>query len=268
MLFFSEKVCCENIFIQNATTTIYEDFKCRAGYSKQEIQRKKEALKDFLIPLTEQQLLAMLRISGFECLEVVVKWNNFTTIVAIKKNLSDVNLNDPTVVKETCILQASSKSSSSKSLFQILPSSPSLTPRIDLFFHHSPDYLYRLMSQSQAEEFNQTRISIYNKKKKRFQELNEIAEKLHTVLSTLNTTLPQPLQSFNTSVVHIGTSSTLNIENGILMSEILKGLIPWRKGPFNVFGTEIDSEWRSDWKWDRLRPFMGSLRGKTVADIG
>ncbi len=28
----------------------------------------------------------------------------------------------------------------------------------------------------------------------------------------------------------------------------LQGLIPWRKGPFHLFGVHVDSEWRSDWK--------------------
>ncbi|MEM0927010.1 MAG: tRNA 5-methoxyuridine(34)/uridine 5-oxyacetic acid(34) synthase CmoB [Planctomycetota bacterium] len=42
---------------------------------------------------------------------------------------------------------------------------------------------------------------------------------------------------------------------------------PWRKGPFEFFGLSIDTEWRSDWKWDR---FANSLdwRGKVVLDVG
>ncbi len=43
---------------------------------------------------------------------------------------------------------------------------------------------------------------------------------------------------------------------------------PWRKGPFRLFGTEIDAEWRSDYKWDRILPMLPSLEGKIIGDIG
>lgn len=48
----------------------------------------------------------------------------------------------------------------------------------------------------------------------------------------------------------------------------LQALIPWRKGPFDVFGTHIDTEWRSDWKWDRVLPHLAPLEGRTVLDVG
>ncbi|MBO3276500.1 tRNA 5-methoxyuridine(34)/uridine 5-oxyacetic acid(34) synthase CmoB [Pseudomonas schmalbachii] len=47
----------------------------------------------------------------------------------------------------------------------------------------------------------------------------------------------------------------------------LQGLIPWRKGPFDVFGVHIDTEWRSDWKWQRVAPHI-DLAGKRVLDVG
>lgn len=47
----------------------------------------------------------------------------------------------------------------------------------------------------------------------------------------------------------------------------LMGLSPWRKGPFNVFGVHIDTEWRSDWKWSRVSPHL-NLKGKRVLDVG
>eukprot|EP00615_Pteridomonas_danica_P002641 CAMPEP_0114340454 /NCGR_PEP_ID=MMETSP0101-20121206/8386_1 /TAXON_ID=38822 ORGANISM="Pteridomonas danica, Strain PT" /NCGR_SAMPLE_ID=MMETSP0101 /ASSEMBLY_ACC=CAM_ASM_000211 /LENGTH=278 /DNA_ID=CAMNT_0001473719 /DNA_START=1120 /DNA_END=1957 /DNA_ORIENTATION=- len=40
------------------------------------------------------------------------------------------------------------------------------------------------------------------------------------------------------------------------------------KGPLKLYGTEIDTEWRSDWKWDRIKGHVGSLEGKVVADVG
>ncbi|WP_443696321.1 tRNA 5-methoxyuridine(34)/uridine 5-oxyacetic acid(34) synthase CmoB [Pseudomonas sp.] len=47
----------------------------------------------------------------------------------------------------------------------------------------------------------------------------------------------------------------------------LMGLSPWRKGPFDVFGVHIDTEWRSDWKWSRVSPHL-DLKGKRVLDVG
>ena len=42
---------------------------------------------------------------------------------------------------------------------------------------------------------------------------------------------------------------------------------PWRKGPFQLFDTFIDSEWRSHIKFDIIKDAV-ALEGKTVADIG
>ena len=56
-----------------------------------------------------------------------------------------------------------------------------------------------------------------------------------------------------------------------VLCEVLEGLKPWKKGPLRIFGVDIDAEWRSDWKWDRIRPYLAgndSLRDKAVADIG
>ncbi len=48
----------------------------------------------------------------------------------------------------------------------------------------------------------------------------------------------------------------------------LKGLSPWRKGPFQVSDIYIDTEWRSDYKWSRVQPHLKSLSGKRILDIG
>jgi len=50
--------------------------------------------------------------------------------------------------------------------------------------------------------------------------------------------------------------------------ETLLKLHPWRKGPFNYGGIHIDTEWRSDYKWDRLIPHIEPLKGRTVLDVG
>lgn len=49
---------------------------------------------------------------------------------------------------------------------------------------------------------------------------------------------------------------------------LLKQFMPWRKGPFYIHDIHIDTEWRSDWKWQRVAPHISSLKGKQVLDVG
>ncbi|HWV16035.1 MAG TPA: tRNA 5-methoxyuridine(34)/uridine 5-oxyacetic acid(34) synthase CmoB [Cellvibrio sp.] len=48
----------------------------------------------------------------------------------------------------------------------------------------------------------------------------------------------------------------------------LQALIPWRKGPYWVQGIHIDTEWRSDWKWDRVIPHLAPLQNRLILDVG
>lgn len=48
----------------------------------------------------------------------------------------------------------------------------------------------------------------------------------------------------------------------------LKALMPWRKGPFSLYGIDIDSEWRSDLKFARLLEMPLDLAGKHILDVG
>ncbi len=68
--------------------------------------------------------------------------------------------------------------------------------------------------------------------------------------------------------IQIGTESDCTEEQLINIEEQLKILMPWRKGPFNVFGINIDSEWRSNLKWNRLKEHIQPLDNKLVLDIG
>ncbi len=52
------------------------------------------------------------------------------------------------------------------------------------------------------------------------------------------------------------------------IEKLLRNLMPWRKGPYSLYGVNIDTEWRSDWKWDRVLPHISSLAGRTVLDVG
>lgn len=72
---------------------------------------------------------------------------------------------------------------------------------------------------------------------------------------------------FGTNAVTIGHEQELNVNPGIF-AESLKAFEPWRKGPFQLFDTFIDTEWRSDLKWARLQPHLTPLAGRRILDIG
>lgn len=59
------------------------------------------------------------------------------------------------------------------------------------------------------------------------------------------------------------------LKNELLKTaSVLKNFMPWRKGPFDFFSIHIDTEWRSDWKWNRVLPHINDLQGKKVLDVG
>jgi len=71
-----------------------------------------------------------------------------------------------------------------------------------------------------------------------------------------------------TDTVRIGRRADLAPGDVPRLEAALRQLHPWRKGPFELFGLHIDTEWRSDWKWQRLAPHITSLTGRLVLDVG
>ena len=74
---------------------------------------------------------------------------------------------------------------------------------------------------------------------------------------------PDKVELTDTFALYAPTS----VEQQTALLRALKGLIPWRKGPFELFGVHIDTEWRSDWKWARVAPHL-DLHGKRILDVG
>jgi tRNA (mo5U34)-methyltransferase len=68
--------------------------------------------------------------------------------------------------------------------------------------------------------------------------------------------------------ITIGTRTDVTDEQFSRLEDAIRGLHPWRKGPFRLFGFEIDAEWRSNLKWDRIKPALGDLRGRKILDVG
>jgi tRNA (mo5U34)-methyltransferase len=60
----------------------------------------------------------------------------------------------------------------------------------------------------------------------------------------------------------------IQTEKGLDNQSNLTELIPWRKGPFKLNNTYIDTEWQSHLKWDRFKPVMNKIPSKRILDIG
>ena len=69
-------------------------------------------------------------------------------------------------------------------------------------------------------------------------------------------------------VVTIGRQDELAESDFQKVYRAMRDFMPWRKGPFEVFGTHIDAEWQSQRKWNRVVPVSPELQDKVVADIG
>lgn len=63
-------------------------------------------------------------------------------------------------------------------------------------------------------------------------------------------------------------SSKFSVEQSNQLKQDLRALMPWRKGPFQLHDIYLDTEWRSDWKWDRVLPHLAPLKRRKILDVG
>ncbi|MDG0971925.1 MAG: tRNA 5-methoxyuridine(34)/uridine 5-oxyacetic acid(34) synthase CmoB [Porticoccaceae bacterium] len=77
-----------------------------------------------------------------------------------------------------------------------------------------------------------------------------------------------PLHINLTNSVEIGDISLMDKGRRLALQATLMGLHPWRKGPFTLFGMPLDTEWRSDWKWNRVLPHLQPLQDRLILDVG
>jgi len=81
---FSEKVISHHSKLNKELIECYYDFKKTQGYSEYEIVQKREALENVLVPYSEEENIKMALNSGFSHCEVIFRWANFATFIAIK----------------------------------------------------------------------------------------------------------------------------------------------------------------------------------------
>ncbi|MFQ0993075.1 tRNA 5-methoxyuridine(34)/uridine 5-oxyacetic acid(34) synthase CmoB [Gilliamella apicola] len=78
----------------------------------------------------------------------------------------------------------------------------------------------------------------------------------------------KPYQIDLLNSVTVESEQPISIGEQQRITQLLKNMMPWRKGPFHLYGININTEWRSDWKWERLIPHINNLEGQTVLDVG
>lgn len=81
---FSEKVISHQPKLNKDLIECYYDFKKEQGYSEYEIMQKREALENVLVPYSQEENVKMALNNGFSHCEVVFRWANFATFIAIK----------------------------------------------------------------------------------------------------------------------------------------------------------------------------------------
>lgn len=125
------------------------------------------------------------------------------------------------------------------------------------------DYLSQLPSSAHFDEigaFHKTRMKWVSQSKKGFLRYRTPYEYLKRFKASF--------VDCSENCVTIGQADEVNTDEREDIKNSLKSFMPWRKGPFSVFGIDIDAEWRSERKWQRIIPELPDLSGKIVADIG
>lgn len=127
-------------------------------------------------------------------------------------------------------------------------------------FTHFADWLYSVLSYEEAKAQLEVICSAW-------QQCN------HGDLSTWQAALseldrlPKPTQITIDQPVIVAQGEGLNVSQQTKIKTQLSALKPWRKGPWSYLGVSIDTEWRSDWKWERIASCVDWL-DKRVLDVG
>lgn len=99
-----------------------------------------------------------------------------------------------------------------------------------------------------------------------WEEWSQIVAKLPAIPAQRVVTLDQPVVSVRASDIE-SEDEDWNAARESL-AQLLRQLSPWRKGPFSLYDVFIDTEWRSDFKWQRLQSHISPLKGKRILDVG
>ncbi len=91
--------------------------------------------------------------------------------------------------------------------------------------------------------------------------------KWNAILKSLPCSKPTHID-LDQGAILIGEPDDTTREKRKFIEQTMKQFHPWRKGPYSLFGIHIDTEWRSDWKWDRVKDHITPLEDRVVLDVG
>ncbi len=110
-------------------------------------------------------------------------------------------------------------------------------------------------------------ISIHEEKK-RWVEQNKKGFLRYRVPCDALGEFPAENMDFTQNSVQIGIGNEISAQDQQIVESHLRSFMPWRKGPFSIFGIDVDSEWQSQRKWQRLLPILPNMKNKRIGDIG
>ncbi len=124
------------------------------------------------------------------------------------------------------------------------------------------DYLERYASEIDVESIRETRAVKEAILRRPF------AKRIEALLAKVPDRPAQHVR-LDRDRVTIGSMQELTLEEQQSLRDLLVALIPWRKGPFRFFGIDIDAEWRSELKWNRIVDLtQPQLEGRRILDVG
>jgi len=118
------------------------------------------------------------------------------------------------------------------------------------------DFFKKYQSQINLPEIT----SVLSKNKKKYD-----LPQNKNLLNTLEELRKIETSSFNPTPQNNSTFDDETLKN---IERIARNLSHWRKGPFVMGELLIDSEWRSNLKWERIKNSLPDLKNKTLLDIG
>jgi len=83
-LIVTDKVLTNDSNMNRFFIDFYYDFKRRNGYSDEEINKKREALENVLIPFRVDENFELYRRNGFQIVETFFQWYNFAGFLCVK----------------------------------------------------------------------------------------------------------------------------------------------------------------------------------------
>ena len=110
-------------------------------------------------------------------------------------------------------------------------------------------------------------IRLVAQKERAFSQRNKKGRELGRALDGLPRARPSSIDT-GRDRIRIGTAGDLDEKQRAQLCDALCRLKPWRKGPFDIFGVHLESEWDSAIKWNRLAGHLAPQKGKRVLDIG